>query len=353
MADQRFRSAIMAARSLPPNLLSQAQKLKLYALFQQSQSPAPEEPPSTASELQVAKWEAWRDVRSLSKLKAMESYSEIIEGLVSMVSSLEQEGSQPNPPRPPPQAHASRQPQQQGQERAQLQPNTTRPVLAGAASSNEEGRADEPTAEVTPRPPVTETVWSTAKLTISPGDVFEMPLAYECASRCTYSYEIVGGTGPVAFSIRCARESIPKVSEYKSDSRGAFELVSPSSGTSAVLIATLDNTSSMLASLDIKCRVCLEPVHELAARDAYDARQELRDRALRKEEELVLHAKKTTRIEHEVQQLESTLAGLREQMAAVEGEIQMKYKLITQGAEVADAMEAEILELRKQLSSST
>ena len=94
MAEQRFRSAIMAARSLPPNLLSQAQKLKLYALFQQSQSPAPEEPPSTASELQQAKWEAWRDVRSLSKVKAMDSYSDIIEGLVSMVSTLDFESSQ-------------------------------------------------------------------------------------------------------------------------------------------------------------------------------------------------------------------------------------------------------------------
>ena len=48
MADSvnaRFRAAILSARSLHPDLLTQPQKLKLYALFRQSQGTAPAEPP--------------------------------------------------------------------------------------------------------------------------------------------------------------------------------------------------------------------------------------------------------------------------------------------------------------------
>ena len=37
----RFSRAILSARALPPNLLTQAQKLKLYALYQQASKGAP------------------------------------------------------------------------------------------------------------------------------------------------------------------------------------------------------------------------------------------------------------------------------------------------------------------------
>ena len=87
--EARFRQAILAARSLHPDLLSQPQKLKLYALFRQSQGPAPDEPPEQANALAQAKWEAWRDVKSLSAAKAMDAYAEIIEGLVAMMAAFD------------------------------------------------------------------------------------------------------------------------------------------------------------------------------------------------------------------------------------------------------------------------
>ena len=79
----RFSKAILSARALPTNLLTQAQKLKLYALFQQaSKGPPPgEAPEGQLAELDRAKWEAWHDVRGLTNHQAMESYSQIIENL--------------------------------------------------------------------------------------------------------------------------------------------------------------------------------------------------------------------------------------------------------------------------------
>ena len=89
MATQaRFQNAILNARQLPPDLLTNSQKLKLYALYKQTESPAPPEAPPKTNALARAKWEAWNDVRSLSVVQAMESYYLIIEGLVSMMESV-------------------------------------------------------------------------------------------------------------------------------------------------------------------------------------------------------------------------------------------------------------------------
>ena len=52
MSAQRFEAATAAARNLPGDLLSQAQKLKLYALYKQiEQGPAPAAAPAGLSAL--------------------------------------------------------------------------------------------------------------------------------------------------------------------------------------------------------------------------------------------------------------------------------------------------------------
>ena len=80
----RYKRASEDARSLPPNLLTNSQRLKLYALFKQAEGPAPESGPSRFDAVARAKWEAWNDVRSLSAEQAVESYCSIIEGLVAI-----------------------------------------------------------------------------------------------------------------------------------------------------------------------------------------------------------------------------------------------------------------------------
>ena len=51
----RFQNAIMNARQLPPDLLTNSQKLKLYALYKQTEQPAPEDPPPRVNALARAK----------------------------------------------------------------------------------------------------------------------------------------------------------------------------------------------------------------------------------------------------------------------------------------------------------
>ena len=51
----RFQRAILNARELPPDLLTNSQKLKLYALYKQTESPAPPEPPPRVNALARAK----------------------------------------------------------------------------------------------------------------------------------------------------------------------------------------------------------------------------------------------------------------------------------------------------------
>ena len=43
----RFQNAAMNARQLPPDLLTNSQELKLYALYKQTEQTAPEDPPPT------------------------------------------------------------------------------------------------------------------------------------------------------------------------------------------------------------------------------------------------------------------------------------------------------------------
>ena len=51
----RFQNAAMNARQLPPDLLTNSQKLKVYALYKQTEKPAPEDPPPRVNPIARAK----------------------------------------------------------------------------------------------------------------------------------------------------------------------------------------------------------------------------------------------------------------------------------------------------------
>ena len=210
--EKRFRAAIQSARSLHPDLLTQGQKLKLYALFRHSQAPAPAEPPAEASELSQAKWEAWRDCHALTKLQAMDAYSEIIEGLVAVMSALEMEGEGPaspqgykSEPMPPLRAVESAADGAVSAREAAadgVQEEAEAGMAADdAVEEDDEEEDDEAGVSVDEAPAVTPTVWSTAALTLAAGTTFEVPLALDTSSRCTYSFGVISGSGPVGFKL--------------------------------------------------------------------------------------------------------------------------------------------------------
>ena len=317
-----------------PDLLSQAQKLKLYALYRQSLGQAPEQPPDDASELQQAKWEAWRDVRSLTKLEAMASYSEIMEGLSTMMQALENEGVSPPHPhgsdgpyhRPPGTGVAAGAnghggvPQEQEEESASEDGS-------GEASEDEASEAEEAP------PVVTETVWQTAAVMVNAGDAVEFPIALQVPSRCTYSFSVVSGTGPIGFRLRGPAKAEPLISEYESTAEGELDVATPAAG--GVLLAILDNTGSMLTPVEVRCHVCLQPLEELAAKSAYEGRRALRAMVARKEADLHAHNKKTAAVGRDIEALKATLIRLREQTVVAEGELRLKYKMLEQVCEFA------------------
>ncbi|EOD42121.1 hypothetical protein EMIHUDRAFT_194846 [Emiliania huxleyi CCMP1516] len=128
----RYKRASEDARSLPPNLLTNSQRLKLYALFKQAEGPAPESGPSRFDAVARAKWEAWNDVRSLSAEQAVESYCSIIEGL------------------PP---------------------------------------------ELAAEPEVEAQRWAATALSLAPGATFEVPIFVPEPSRCRYSFTVAAADG--------------------------------------------------------------------------------------------------------------------------------------------------------------
>ena len=181
----RFAQAILAARSLHPDLLSQSQKLRLCELFRQSREPAPDEATFTqqnpdANELAQAKWEAWYAVRSLSAADAMDAYSDIIEGLVAMMAEFD-DGA-------PDTASTAAPPPRQPMNGSPPKRRTT----------DDEGDAGDEEDEGPPH--VEKTSWSTTGMSVAPGATFDVPLLYSAPCRCSYSFSIASGTGPIAFT---------------------------------------------------------------------------------------------------------------------------------------------------------
>ena len=396
--NNRFRAAILSARSLHPDLLTQPQKLKLYALFRQSQGAAPSEPPTERSSLAIAKWEAWRDVRGLTQQEAMDSYSEIIEGLVSLMEQYEgQDLSEPAEPQAPNKHHNPEAEQRPREEDIQEESEEGEEYgeEEGEEEYEEEEYGEEGDDEEGEEPKVSQTVWQTASVNVAAGATFDVPLAFDAPCRCTYSYSIVeGSVGPIAFRISAtdspasaASTSPPLVNEYLSAIEGNCEVNAPGA---AALRISLDNTASTFSSVDVKVRVCLEPLHELQALENYHSRQALRGLLARKEVPprrasnarrllassptlppflvphslafslspslpiqlrqalLEQHTDSYSSIGRESHELQRRLEQLRLQVASVEGELKIKYKQIEQGAEMAELMAAEIQKIRSQ-----
>ena len=163
MSASRFEAATAAARNLPGDLLSQAQKLKLYALYKQiEQGPAPASAPPGLSALARAKWEAWGDVRGLSKDEAMESYCSIIETLVEMCADDPADASTSTAAAPPAPAPSRAAPARATPARAKA-PAPARP--------NEE-------------PSVERVTWQTSAITVAAGATTTVPLVASEPSLC-------------------------------------------------------------------------------------------------------------------------------------------------------------------------
>ena len=288
---ERFSKAIMAARNLSeraPNLLTQPQKLKLYALFQQaSKGPPPSEPPppGTVNDLDHAKWEAWRDVRAISNQQAMESYSQIIENLEELVRA-----SLPSPV-PPPQfsgpgrhlgMHAAAGDDGYEEDEDEDDGEEGDEYYDDEEDEDEDDEDDEDEAlalrlvaqEVAPQ--VTATVWSTAAIGVGAGDKLDVPLVFDATSRCTYSFSIVSGSGPVGFRINTVPpQPAPLLSLYESTAEGTLEVLGP-----ALLMVTLDNSAATFNSVELRCRVCLEPIAALAEESRYKMRKAMYEKVL-------------------------------------------------------------------------
>ncbi|KAL1495293.1 hypothetical protein AB1Y20_017153 [Prymnesium parvum] len=249
---RRFESALHIARTLPPSLLSKDQKLKLFALFKQAEAPAPAAPPADASELEIAKWEAWNDVRSLTQEQAMRSYAMVIEGLLEMLKEHA----------PPAAAAEEEEEEEEGEGEGEEE---------GGEEEEEEDDDDdeeeETAAEEEKEPAVEATVWSTSSLSLSAGSTFDVPLTVAEPSLVSYAFSLVGGAGPIGFTLR--GEAGPLVEASDSSAEGKAE------APAGMLHAVLDNSASTFMSVTVKCQVSLEPLSQLKKREAFRNRVEL------------------------------------------------------------------------------
>jgi acyl-CoA-binding protein len=351
MSEQRFRAAVRTAAQLHPDLLSQSQKLRLYSLFRQSQKPAPEQPPADASELALLKWEAWRDARGFSGQEAMDAYSDIIDGLVAMMEQLEREEKTKDAAAEAEEAAdsaAEEEEEEEEQEKADDEAND---------DDDDDADADDDDDDDDEQPPeVTRTVWSTGAVAVGAGATFEVPLVIDCACRCSYSFSIVSGTGPIRFRLQGPHADGPSheyVSEYQNEHEGHVDVAPPgvqAGSASCILCAILDNTASLMSSIEVRCHVKLEPLVQLRMLEEYSSRQALKGLIRRKESSLEAHDRHYARIGHEAQALDAEVAKLRETLVRAEGELRLKHAQMEQGAEIAELMLGEINALRKQLS---
>lgn len=109
-------------------------------------------------------------------------------------------------------------------------------------------------------PVVEATIWSTSSLALAPGTKFEVPLNVSEPSKCSFSFSIVSGPGPIGFALKSA-EGTTLVEMNESSSEGALgkEVV-------GLLRAVLDNSASTFMTATVKCRVsgvCPSPMSSM------------------------------------------------------------------------------------------
>jgi len=293
----RYKRASEDARSLPPNLLTNSQRLKLYALFKQAEGPAPESGPSRFDAVARAKWEAWNDVRSLSAEQAVESYCSIIEGLVAITGGAAAALSPAN-------GHAGAAAGESGSGAPEEAVVTVvgEAVVAEAAPADSAGEAvaaasfapppalsPAPTRtarqppELAAEPEVEAQRWAATALSLAPGATFEVPIFVPEPSRCRYSFTVAAADGSVVgFSIGLLGMK-PQATARAAQHDGEIEVPG---GVGGMLVVTLDNNNSMFSNTVVACEVVTEPLSQLAAVSRFRERQLLRHNLFQAQEEL-------------------------------------------------------------------
>lgn len=313
--DERYRRAAEDARSIPNDLLSSAQRLKLYALFKQAESPAPEKPPSRINAVAYSKWEAWNDVRPLTKQQAMESYCAIIEGLMSLT---------------------------RGKLATPAGPLASEPVVAAAEATDADDEEEEATdlAEASaPEPAVECQQWATSSLTLAPAAIFEVPMVVSEPSLCRFSFSVASGDSACGFSLaQGVGEVLATVRAAKHE--GEVEVA----GGDAMLVATIDNLASVFTSVTVACTLTLEPLQQLQAREQHRERVGLRQELQTIERQLKAIASSEKAIAAEEATLNAHLKDLHAQMLAAQQQL-------TANASKLVASERRKLELQAEMES--
>ena len=338
----RFQNAILHARQLPPDLLTNSQKLKLYALYKQTETPAPQEPPPKTNALARAKWEAWNDVRSLSELQAMESYCAIIEGLVSM---MESSGTLPMPAdAAPPSSHAEAAP-------APAPAPVPAPAPAPAPQS-----AKAPPRKPPPPPPAAEpadggepkvecTTWTTSAMTVAPGASVDVPLDASEPCLCTYTFSTTDAASAVGFSIGAVGGSgAPLVALRQAAGEGRLTV-----GEAGLLHVTLDNGQAMFMPLTVACTVSLAPLAQLRRREEWELRQSLRAELADNEQQQRRAAEREAQIVAEEAGLVAQLTQLQAQVAQCQQALARKGSELVQSERLKMELAGEQASLKMQL----
>lgn len=320
---QQYARAAEDARLLPNDLLSNAQRLKLFALFKQAEGPAPEVPPPRTNAVGYAKWEAWNDVRSLSKEQAMESYCAIIEGLVSLTRGK---------PQPEPVV-------------ARTESRLTRPVSPPQDEPSQPAPA--PPAAGSGGEPVVECVkWETSSLRLDAGAVVEVPLQVSEPSLCTFSITVVEEGSSCGFSLAQGSEQL--ATERGGSLTGTVEV----SASGPLLVASIDNLASMFQSLSVACTLTLEPLSQLQARENFRERAEMRQQISDFDAELAASKAEAAALLESEATLRANLRAMQAQLNAAQQELTLNA-----GRQVACErrkleLEADKASLRHQLGGA-
>jgi len=291
----RYAKSSEDAKRLPQKLLTNSQRLKLYALFKQAEGPAPTASPPIYNAVARAKWEAWNDVRPLSSEQAMESYCSIIEGLVAITQG---------PSAPAIRSDALELPDAAPAVAAATAATAAATAAAAAATAAAGGLEADPSSD---EPAVEAQRWAATALSLGPGTVFNVPIVVSEPSLCRYSFAVAAADGTVVgFSI--GPEGLPPLVTVRgAQHEGEAEVHSDGS---TVLIAKLEN-GAVFTHAVVACEVVLEPLIQLAARDAHRQRIATRARLAAAKADLASTMAEAERAETEA-------ASLREEVSAVQ-----------------------------------
>ena len=119
--------------------------------------------------------------------------------------------------------------------------------------------------------------------------------------------------------------------------------------TPSVLIATLDNTAAVVSSIELRCRVCFEPLAQLEARAAFAQKRKLRGSLNAKAAELKAHLRRTELVRERAVGCEVHLATLQQQLRESEAELQQLMGTLRTADETSGALEAEMTAIRAEL----